>query len=347
MELPQIDFSNLTVKDSNTTLFIIGNGFDLAHGVPSRYVNFRDNLRPLSRLRQMLETYVAKDELWSDFEDSLAYLNRGAIMDQIDFSLDMFVDDDGDIDEDDISAASIACAVEVAAAPIRIIQEDLQNEFRKWIDTLEVESNKKPFKKLIHGKGLYINFNYTEFLETVYNVPKENILYIHGNRNDKCSELILGHGHNSNELKEEWIENNRKKYEESKKMYNEFSSSYRAYFLENIREGQWRGQYHYNAVQLLDDQIDDYFKLSQKKTKTIIEINKPFFASLGEIKEIVCVGHSFASVDEDYFRIIKECIPSNKVYWYLSWHTESDLTRINAFVKKLALNTSNVKVFKI
>ncbi len=36
-------------------------------------------------------------------------------------------------------------------------------------------------------------FHYTEFLETMYSVPSNNIIYIHGCRKNKKQELILGH----------------------------------------------------------------------------------------------------------------------------------------------------------
>ena len=57
------------------TLFIIGNGFDLMHGVPSSYYNFRDSLGKHSALRETLETNLTPTDLWADFEDSLAHIN--------------------------------------------------------------------------------------------------------------------------------------------------------------------------------------------------------------------------------------------------------------------------------
>jgi hypothetical protein len=39
-----IEKSNLPKIDADTSLFIIGNGFDLMHGVKSSYYNFKDTL---------------------------------------------------------------------------------------------------------------------------------------------------------------------------------------------------------------------------------------------------------------------------------------------------------------
>ncbi len=38
----QIEAVEIQLLDSNTSLYIIGNGFDIMHGVPSDYYKFRD-----------------------------------------------------------------------------------------------------------------------------------------------------------------------------------------------------------------------------------------------------------------------------------------------------------------
>jgi hypothetical protein len=55
--------SNLPKNDPDTSLFIIGNGFDLMHGVKSSYYSFRDTLGNNS-LRFALETYLNVEDLW-------------------------------------------------------------------------------------------------------------------------------------------------------------------------------------------------------------------------------------------------------------------------------------------
>ena len=45
-----------SVNPSAHTLYIIGNGFDLMHRVPSSYYNFRDSLGKNNSLRYSLET---------------------------------------------------------------------------------------------------------------------------------------------------------------------------------------------------------------------------------------------------------------------------------------------------
>lgn len=40
----QIEMAEVTTPNPNAALFIIGNGFDLMHGIPSSYYNFRDTV---------------------------------------------------------------------------------------------------------------------------------------------------------------------------------------------------------------------------------------------------------------------------------------------------------------
>lgn len=64
----------LEITDPNRTLFIIGNGFDLMHGVPASYYCFRDSMGRHNELRNALEIYIRKEDLWADFEYNRATL---------------------------------------------------------------------------------------------------------------------------------------------------------------------------------------------------------------------------------------------------------------------------------
>ena len=69
------EVSDIDVISPATTLYVIGNGFDLAHGVPSSYSKFRDWLGRHSDLREALETYIRNDALWWNLEEALADLD--------------------------------------------------------------------------------------------------------------------------------------------------------------------------------------------------------------------------------------------------------------------------------
>ena len=169
------------------TLYLIGNGFDLMHRVPSSYYNFRDSLGKKNSLRNDLETVLTAEDIWADFENALGTLNLD-LMGSRDI-IDMWLDNFGYYDEDS-GAAEFYMAVEAAATPISNLVDSLQPNFRRWVEQLEVGTDDRPLKALIHPQGKVLDFNYTEFIETLYGVKE--VCYIHGSRKKK-KKLILGH----------------------------------------------------------------------------------------------------------------------------------------------------------
>ena len=175
----RLSLSETTVDHPQNILYVIGNGFDIAHGVPSRYVNFRDSMGKNINLRRNLETYLKVDDLWSDFEEALAHIDGSGLLGTVDMWLDLM-----GAYEKDAQAADFCMAYETAAEPAMEILRKLPKSFRRWVETLK-PSKEPVYKSLLHQNGTYLSFNYTEFLETLYNVPSNNINYIHGCRTNK------------------------------------------------------------------------------------------------------------------------------------------------------------------
>ena len=81
-----------TYFDPDKTLYIIGNGFDIAHGVASQYTAFRVFLEKRhSNVLDLFDFYINDKTLWSDFETALGKLNVNAMINEI--NLDMWFDD--------------------------------------------------------------------------------------------------------------------------------------------------------------------------------------------------------------------------------------------------------------
>ena len=188
--LPFKQIDKVEITDPNTTLFIIGNGFDIMHGVPSSYYCFRDSMGRHNELRNALEMYIRKEDLWADFEESLAHLDEEAMLGTVNDWMDIL--DVKDQFDDDFSAADFFMAAETATGPAQTIIRELPGRFRKWVCTLKPTNARKPLVDILAKQSTFINFNYTEFLETLYEIPKDNVWYIHGDRREK-KELILGH----------------------------------------------------------------------------------------------------------------------------------------------------------
>jgi hypothetical protein len=348
-----IEKAEILLTDSATSLFIIGNGFDIMHGVKSSYYNFRDSIGRKNILRFTLENYIRQDDVWGDFEDGLAYLDREMMLGTLDDWLDDF--DVPDEDDDDFSAADYFAAQDIATSQIYILTLELPKRFRKWISTLKPLSLSKPVDNIIKMDARYINFNYTEFLETIYGVPQENILYIHGDRRDKKNQLVLGHGHDIEEVFEEWYQANKNREEfqprllEKDRRYDHNDNPvYLGYFLKDETKGNWKSQMRYDAINNTVGLIEDYYDNSAKKTSDVIIKNQSYFKSLEGIKNIVVIGHSLSKVDYPYFKeIIKYNTNSADLKWFISWYSSDGLRKITEFVSEMKIPAESIKLFRV
>jgi hypothetical protein len=358
MLLPTLPYRQSNLEDLSIelaglfqdTLFIVGNGFDLMHGVKSSYYNFRDTISPQHMIRFTLEQYIHKTDIWGDFENNLAYLDREMMMGVLDDWLQNF--NVLDEDDDDFSAANFFMAPETATEPVHVLTQELPKQFRKWINTLRAGSIVRPLKSLISPEAYYINFNYTEFLETIYGVPKESIAYIHGDRRKKREQLVLGHGRNEDEVFEEWYQANKDKpeyqpirYGRKGRKYRNDNPVYLAYFLKDESEGNWKSQTRYDAIDNTSRLIEEYYTNSAKKTSDVIKKYRSIFDGFGHIRRIVVIGHSLSDVDYPYFKeIIKN---TDNPSWNFGWFDSRSLKSIKTFVEKMTIPEDKISVFQI
>ena len=165
-----------TKKD---TLYIIGNGFDLHHGLNTSYKNFRDNvvLKAPNLWKQLIDIYgddVTEDMWWSDFEAKLADINYYHLLNS----------DNG-----------------VAMGGMKVqnfLTGQLPPLFGKWINSIKL--NIVPENEVdIDKDALFFTFNYSLVLEKKYKVNKDNIWHIH-NSIEEVDKIIVGHDSDSNTL---------------------------------------------------------------------------------------------------------------------------------------------------
>lgn len=169
---------------NNKQLYIIGNGFDIFHGVSSRYSDFKNYVEENDNdLFEALNEYFNKDELWSEFEETLAYIDTDKIVnDASDFFVSYSADDWSDAYHHDYQ-------FEVQRA-INVVTVSLKELFTKWILSLDIPSLGQ---LKLPTSSTYLTFNYTETLEKAYKISSSNIVYIHNKAVDEASTLILGH----------------------------------------------------------------------------------------------------------------------------------------------------------
>ena len=172
----------MTIIDKR--LYIIGNGFDIFHGVKSRYSDFKDYVEKNDNdLFEALEEYFNTDELWSDFEETLAYIDTEKIVDDAsDFLVSYGADEWSDAYHHDYQ-------YEIQRA-INVVTVALKEHFTKWILSLDIPN---AVKLKLPANSLYLTFNYTDTLERNYKILPSKIIYIHNKAINETSTLTLGH----------------------------------------------------------------------------------------------------------------------------------------------------------
>ena len=302
--------SHKDILPTEHTLYIIGNGFDLMHRVPSNYYNFRDSLKENSSLRYALESALTPIDIWADFEESLAHLNMDLMGGR--HIVNMWLDNFDNYTDEDAGGAEFYMAVEAAANPIITIANELQPALRKWVDTLSIGTKDRPLQDLFHSSGKVLCFNYTEFAKTLYGM--KDICYIHGCRKKKKQKLIIGHRSGiSMELHEKARD----------------PKTYRQAMIDLAQD---------NVLQL----ICDYDKELIKDSLKTIQNHQDFFEGLESIDTVIVIGHSLSKVDWDYFVAINQ--KASKASWYFGCYGLNDLKNMKALINMLQIQ--NVSLFR-
>lgn len=148
-------------------LYIIGNGFDLAHNLKTSYANYREyilnNLNTNDKWNIILEFYPDNYEFWSDIEYNVCNINYKLYLklkNTFGFGL---------LDE---------------------LHRRIHKSFDNFI--LHVESDvltKKPIF-IFEDNSLFLTFNYTTLLEDVYKIQKDKIVYVHNDISGPAFEIL-------------------------------------------------------------------------------------------------------------------------------------------------------------
>lgn len=251
-------------------LVIIGNGFDLAHGLKTSLYNFREFMEIHdSSFVAGIEGCAGSDLDWNELESVLdclvpedfreknyTYLNNPA-SDEWRDSANHDYQYQIDVDTDFMPKLSIY--------------------LKKWIKTIDVNVDPVYPRELVEGNCEFLTFNYTRTLEVVYNIPESNIWHVHGDAWNDYDELIVGH--NDKEISK---------------------PDYYGYPDEDI---DWR-------IRKGDETLYERMELLYKGSAERIEANQWFFEKLSDVSEIYVIGHSMSYIDEIYFCHILKSVPT-------------------------------------
>lgn len=259
---------------TSKTLYIIGNGFDLHHGLPTQYWRFKNYLEKVDReVFDWVESYIAIDDEWAELELSLADLDTENIVTELEgFLVPYSAEDWSDAGHHDFQYEVEKVATGLSAG--------LQQHFADWIRSIPMPDRDQIPQLLtsLDKDAAYLTFNYTSTLTKLYDVAPEKILHIHGQGEDENSDLVLGHARaaaDRSSLQDGVDENTDTRFAEGMVI------------------------------------LDDYFEKTFKPSAKIIEQQKPYLKGLKSITQVVVLGHSLSKVDEAYFLALVEALQAN------------------------------------
>lgn len=152
------------------------------------------------------------------------------------------------------------------------LSKELQAHFADWVRALPIPTCDAAPQRLskLDRQALFLNFNYTSTLNTVYGVDPRHVLFIHGCAAQPGVALILGHA---------WDPSSRRSLNDR----------------HDIEEIDTRLM-EANGI------IDDYFSATFKPSAKIIIQHASFFESLATVEQVIVLGHSLSDVDAMYFQ---------------------------------------------
>lgn len=282
------------------SLYIIGNGFDIHHGISSRYSDFKEYLSNVDNdLHDLVEEYIPTKEDWSDLEAALAEIDVDNIIENASqFLVSYSTEDWSDAYHHDYQYE--------LSKIIEKLSVSLKMRFGEWVRQLVIPSIKE---LVIAPLGLpltsrYLNFNYTSSLTDIYSIPRHSIFYIHGDAQEN-DELVLGHAWNPVEVPS----------------------------LNNVPDPESMDA----RVMEGNEVINGYFGHTFKNSKKIIAENIDYFFSLRDVSKIIVLGHSLSLVDEAYFKEIVKSIRVEGIQWVVTYYKDDEKEHHRAALSRIGV----------
>ena len=184
-------------------LYIIGNGFDLFTGLHTSYAHFRRWLETnyVFVYENMVAAYNMEGEWWNDFETQLGQLDVEDYVRRFTKPEKPIAEIIADLEarrQNERKAPVIPhlCSESPCANRLCGLLEILHFCFERWVGDCQRMITDPKYTHIEKDESFFINFNYTDVLELLYEIPEERVLHIHG-RASKHERLIFGHNQNS------------------------------------------------------------------------------------------------------------------------------------------------------
>lgn len=162
-------------------LYIIGNGFDLWHRLPTSYGDFYAYAKHvLDEMGQYFDP-GAPDRPWADFERSLGTYDWRMFYEQYDYT---------DVSSDSFKVSETYGLHDEIAERTDELHTAIEEQFCEWVEQIDVATASP--QMTFAPDCRFISFNYTHTLQLVYDIPETSVLHIHGRSG--AGPLIFGHG---------------------------------------------------------------------------------------------------------------------------------------------------------
>jgi len=304
--LRQIIYLGVVSIVNNLKLYVIGNGFDLWHEIPSNFWQFKQFVGEHdSDLLEAIDNYVPVNQDWSELESALAAIDADSIIDDLGHLMASYSSDDwSDSGHHDFQ-------YEVTQL-VQRLSKGLRHRFGQWIRQLPIPELGSACRRLrtIDPTARFLTFNYTRTLGEMYGVPASLILHIHGRAEDPDSNLILGHAWNPLERRSL---NDRPDIEEI-----------------DTRLMEVHGI------------LDGYFSATFKPSARLILEHREFFAGLAGVEDVCILGHSLSSVDEPYFKALLAIPGLSTARWQVACRDNGAPSAVRNRLVELGVDERNV-----
>lgn len=287
-----------------SSLFIAGNGFDVAHGIPTQYSEFRSfiiqkypealelrdevvcledfgKIDPNEFAAEILLNAMDKaaGENWCNFEDALAYINFDNK-----FPLPNHKENETD-EEDQMLMQQYLLYMDMLTSGFINCSKIWQDLFRLWIKEIQstidrgnYQSKASLLKLFSDPEMQFFSFNYTKTLQKLYGVKK--VIHIHNRVGQK---LIFGHDKSG-------------------------------------KVGLYQNMNYEDGPNISSSFLDDMVLSFKKDTASPMKKYANFFRSLNcNIDRVYSYGFSYGKVDRVYIKEIISRISENTL-WLFTEH---------------------------
>lgn len=330
-------------------LFIIGNGFDISHGLHTKYEHFQKYLNVVeSRLfnnqeskrilkflidiiddAEVFDEYI-DDYRWTDFETSLNYLDFTTYLESFDMYDEIYGNRDRyDIEEDFKTLDSnidyhglLACTTQEAEYLDYRIDYRNNTDVKEFVESAlnqqtQIESINEQKALQIAQDCSYLNNYFSKWVNSIEinkNIKRKKDFY---NLINSDNSIFLTFN-----------------YTKTLELLYKVNSD-KICHIHGIQggnivfgHGQEESEVDYRTYVGSEYILESVYESYKKDTSKIIMENEEFFDSLsGQVDNIYSYGFSFSEVDLPYIRRICESIETENVVWYINDYDEGKCYR--------------------